>query len=83
MPAGITALSMNIDSTNIDAESTETNNLYTRTYEVDATSNENYLVTLDPTGTNWKSYQQRARLLSPDDFGQSIYVLSQRHESKT
>ena len=54
--AGITAFSMNIDSSNVDAESTETNNLYTRTYDIDATSNENYLVTLDPTGTNFEVF---------------------------
>ncbi len=54
--SGFLELGMDIDSTNVVGESTETNNNFLRTYMIDANANANYVVQLDPTGTQLQVY---------------------------
>jgi CARDB len=54
--SGYLELGMDVDSTNVVGESTETNNNFLRTYMIDANANANYVVQLDPTGTQLQVY---------------------------
>jgi hypothetical protein len=48
--AGFTTITMSIDSGHAVSESTETNNTWSRTYDINSASSQNYVLKLDPTG---------------------------------